>query len=211
MTTSTLVRLELLSAATFGRGDGVAGLVDREVEHDSDGFPFLRGRTLKGLLAESAEDLVFAFEQHGASKWLACKDRLFGQPGSDLTSHGIMHVSDACLPENLRRLFLYEISRGTLTHEQVFEALTSIRRQTAMNPYGAPERGSLRSMRVILRGAVFEARLSFDETPTDDEWAVLAGSVLGLRAAGTGRNRGRGRVYATLNDEATTRIYFAKL
>ena len=31
-------------------------------------------------------------------------------------------------------------SAEALTREQVFDALTSIRRQTAMNPYGAPER-----------------------------------------------------------------------
>lgn len=34
MTTLEL-HLKLLSDATFGRGDGVAGLVDAEVEHDS--------------------------------------------------------------------------------------------------------------------------------------------------------------------------------
>ena len=76
MTTTAFVRLELLSAATFGRGDGVAGLVDREVEHDSNGFPFLRGRTLKGLLAESAEDLVFALEHQGASRYSVQKSTI---------------------------------------------------------------------------------------------------------------------------------------
>lgn len=46
------IKIKLLSDTTFGRGDGVAGLVDQEVEHDQYGFPFLRGRTLKGLLSE---------------------------------------------------------------------------------------------------------------------------------------------------------------
>ena len=30
----TKIRLELKSASTFGNGDGVAGVVDREIEHD---------------------------------------------------------------------------------------------------------------------------------------------------------------------------------
>jgi hypothetical protein len=29
------LRIQLLSDATFGRGDGVAGLIDQEVEHDA--------------------------------------------------------------------------------------------------------------------------------------------------------------------------------
>ena len=43
------LRLTLLSDATFGSGDGVAGLVDAEVQHDYVGLPFLGGRTLKGF------------------------------------------------------------------------------------------------------------------------------------------------------------------
>ena len=63
------LKITLKSATTFGRGDGVAGLVDREIEHDTNGFPFLRGRTLKGLLAESAENIVYALDSEEESKW----------------------------------------------------------------------------------------------------------------------------------------------
>lgn len=222
---SAVLRLELLSAATFGRGDGVAGLVDREVERDKYGFPFLRGRTLKGLLAESAEDLVFAFEQEGSNKWAKIKEKLFGAPGSSLDEVGILHVGDAKLPENLRRLLWREMKTGSLKRDymvesdEIFSMLTGIRRQTAMNHHGAPASESLRSMRVILRGAVFEAELLLtyqDEEPstddqepsTDDHWTLLTGAALGLRRAGTGRNRGRGLLKATLVDERTTRKYF---
>jgi hypothetical protein len=212
--TTAILQLELLSAATFGRGDGVAGLVDREVEHDRYGFPFLRGRTLKGLLAESAEDLVFAFKLQDVTKWAERKTVLFGRPGSDLATHGNLHVGDARLPKNLRQLMLAEMEKKTdtvLTPDQVFEALTGIRRQTAMNPFGGPDYGTLRSMRIILRGVILEAVLSFEPPPTEDDWALLAGAVLGLRSAGTGRNRGRGRLRATLNDEVMTQKYFSKL
>jgi hypothetical protein len=76
-------------------------------------------------------------------------------------------------------------------------------------------------MRVVLRETVLEAELSFavtptgneqtDSEPTADEWILLAAATLGLRAAGTGRNRGRGWVCATLIDEDTTRRYWARL
>ena len=218
---SAILHLELLSAATFGRGDGVAGLVDREVERDKDGFPFLRGRTLKGLLAESAEDLIFAFEQPGSNKWAKIREKLFGAPGSSLDEAGILHVGDAKLPENLRRLIWREVKVGSLKRDdmdasdEIFSMLTGIRRQTAMNHHGAPASDSLRSMRIILRGAIFEAELSLayqgEETSTDDYWVLLTGAVLGLRRAGTGRNRGRGLLKATLVDEGTTRKYFELL
>jgi hypothetical protein len=57
------LRFELLSDTTFGRGDGVAGWVDQEVEHDADGLPFLHGRTLKGLLREEGVNILFALQR----------------------------------------------------------------------------------------------------------------------------------------------------
>jgi hypothetical protein len=221
---TAILRLKLRSATTFGRGDGVSGLVDREVEHDHHGFPFLRGRALKGLLAETAEDLAFAFEQQGVTKWMAIKNELFGNPGSSLDERGLLHVSDARIPENLRRLAVLEIEElrsgsGQPASDKILAALTGIRRQTAMNHFGAPERDTLRSMRVIVRGVVFESELSIDDLPEDDAeeprlkdyWTLLAGLALGLRHAGTGRNRGRGWLRATLIDDATTLEYFRRL
>src|SRR2546423_4219445 len=218
---SAILRLELLSAATFGRGDGVAGLVDREVERDKDGFPFLRGRTLKGLLAESAEDLIFAFEQQGSNKWAEIKEKLFGAPGSSLDEVGVLHVGDAKLPENLRRLIWREVKAGSLKRDdvvepdEIFSMLTGIRRQTAMNHHGAPASDSLRSMRIILRGVIFEAELLLayqsEDASTDDYWTFLTGAALGRRRVGTGRKPGRGLLKATLVDERTTRKYFELL
>ena len=60
MTTREMIlRLTIETAATFGSGRGVPGLIDRDIEHDKHGFPYMRGRTLKGLLAESGEGVVF--------------------------------------------------------------------------------------------------------------------------------------------------------
>ncbi|PVE30161.1 hypothetical protein DC030_15410, partial [Enterococcus faecalis] len=60
------IRLKLLSDATFGRGDGVSGLVDEEVEHDArTGLPLVRGRTLKGLLVEGCADIFYALGETG--------------------------------------------------------------------------------------------------------------------------------------------------
>lgn len=214
MMTEAILQLELLSAATFGRGDGVAGLVDREVEHDEDGFPFLRGRTLKGLLFEAAEDLVFAFEQLGEESWAAVRNAVFGRPGSGVPGQGILHVGDARIPDALRALTRNEYWRSNKKEfhpDEVIAACTGIRRQTAMNPDGGPARGTLRSMRVVLRGTLLESALLFAREPKAEEWALLTGATLELRSAGTGRNRGRGRLRATLNNDEFMRQHFALL
>ncbi len=195
------LRFELQSAATFGRGDGVAGLVDSEVEYDTCGIPFLRGRALKGLLAEECANLLYALELQGrANWWQSVAYRLFGQPGSTLDDIGLLRVGDARLPDPLQRALRNMVTMGDLSADDVLESLTAIRRQTSINEAGAPEKGSLRAMRVILPGTIFEAMLEFAEPPDQPALALLAACVLAWQRAGTGRNRGRGRLRASLID-----------
>lgn len=208
----TKIRITIKSAATFGRGDGVAGLVDREIEHDQHGFPYLRGKTLKGLLAESAENIVFALKDHpDQPDWRAIKDKLFGKPGQGIDERGSLHIGDATLSAGLRSALETELDaeEPTLTKEDVLYGLTGIRRQTAMNEFGAPEHHTLRSMRVLLPGVTLEADLDLD-SPADDQWSLLTAACLDLRRAGTGRNRGRGHILVELDDDKTTQEYFNK-
>lgn len=100
--------IELLSDTTFGRGDGVAGLVDEEVEHDSrTGLPIIRGRTLKGLLVEECANLLYALANRpdfaGAAQWL------FGSGGSALGDGAQMRVGLGELPSDLRQQVLETI------------------------------------------------------------------------------------------------------
>jgi hypothetical protein len=205
--------LTLSSDATFGRGDGVAGLVDEEVEHDpAAGLPFLRGRALKGLLVEECANLFYAMSRQPHLSARVLKDLetaahfLFGQAGSTLADDAAMHVGAAQLPRELRAAVAVEVvqpaHRRKLTPTEVLESLTAIRRQTSVNDAtGAPEPGSLRSMRVILRGTQFVADLVFQDQPSPKALGLLAACVLALRRAGTGRNRGRGRLEARLYDQ----------
>jgi len=203
--TPNKIIVTLKSVATFGSGDGVAGLVDREIEHDQYGFPFLRGKTLKGLLAESAENIVFAL---GNEKiWRDAKDHLFGLPGRGTTERGILHTGDAQLSEALRT----KIKNAGWSKEDVLYSLTSVRRQTAINENGAPDHASLRSMRVLLPKVVLEAKITFDGgVPSPIELQLLAASVLDFRHAGTGRNRGRGWLTAELDNDSETKKLFSE-
>ncbi len=197
----------LKSDATFGRGEGVAGLVDEEVEHDAYGMPYLRGRTLKGLLVEECANLLHALKQQAPARypqWPAAAGSLFGSPGSLAGSGAVMRVGDARLPADLRQTIICQAQQDPaeqnyLSRVDVLAALTAIRRQTAMDEKtGRPQDGSLRAMRVILRKTPFEARLQFSRPATELELALLSACTLALRRAGSGRNRGRGRLKARL-------------
>lgn len=192
--------IKLLSDTTYGRGDGVAGLIDQEVEHDVYGFPYLRGRTLKGLLSEECDNLIAVLSHHKRD-WeeVACK--LFGTLGSTLGTMAAVHVGDACLPDDLRQAVAFQIQDETLTKTEVLDSLTTIRRQTAINPEsGTPDEGSLRSYRVVLRDLCFSVDLIFEEIPNDEMLSLLAVGAMALRGLGSGRNRGRGHVQCTLHN-----------
>lgn len=200
------LELCLKTDATFGRGDGVAGLVDAEVEYDPEtGLPFLRGRTLKGLLVEECANILYALGNERAKPFNEAGQFLFGSAGSTLADDASMHVGPAQLPEQLRLAVLDEVKAKKTTTATILDSLTTIRRQTSIDEStGAPEKGSLRAMRVVLRDTAFVSQLEFEELPTDKAQALLAACVLALRRAGTGRNRGRGRLEARLKDETGT-------
>jgi hypothetical protein len=199
------LRITLKSDATFGRGDGIAGVTDTEVQHDRHGFPFLGGKTLKGLLGAECADILFALKRacpKDHARWKIAGQRLFGESGAMLQGEAILLVGPAQLPDDLRAAVARDIAPNSLTREEVLETLTTLRRQTAMDiETGAPKQETLRTMRVILRETVFDAPLRFTRNPTPDELALLAASIKAFRRAGAGRNRGRGRLSAELYDQ----------
>jgi CRISPR/Cas system CSM-associated protein Csm3 (group 7 of RAMP superfamily) len=197
------LKLELLSDTTFGHGDGVAGLVDIEVQHDAYGLPYLGGRALKGLLGAECDDLVFALDRPCQKDWQAAADRLFGQSGATMQGQAILRIGPARLPDDLRAAIAWDVDEKLLTRAEVLETLITLRRQTAMDPVtGAPRKETLRTLRLILRGTTFASRLTFIQEPSNDDLALLAATVKALRRAGTRRNRGCGRLRAELLDGA---------
>lgn len=201
--TTFWLKFETKSDATFGRGDGVAGLVDSEVQHDKYGLLFLSGRSLKGLLGEECANILFALGKQNKDKTFEeSAKHLFGCPGSSDSDKAILHISDGKLPEDLREAIISEVCNEKLRREDVLNALTAIRHQTAIaEKSGAPKKGSLRTMRVILRETPFESELSFIQDPSGMDLPLLAACIKSFRRAGTGRNRGRGELVARLCDE----------
>lgn len=198
------IKFWLKSDATFGKGDGVAGLVDTEVQHDSFGLPYLSGKTLKGLLTAECSEILSALQKAVPNKienWYKSAQHLFGNRGSGDNEMAKLHVGHAQIPADLRYGIIEDFITGKLSRENVLESLTAIRRQTSMdNETGASKKETLRSTRVILRETMFESRLDFCEEPTNEDLALLAACIKAFHRAGTERNRGRGKLKAELYD-----------
>ena len=219
--TTLWLQLTLLSDTTFGRGDGVAGEVDDEIQHDELGLPFLNGKTLKGLLGAECAEILFSLTQIGIdlAGWRESSQRLFGQPGSAVVDSGLLHVGMARLPSALRNVIAsdfercsaelrskhvprsdIEIALGRMRRANL-SSLTAERRQTAISANGAPQKETLRTLRVLLRQTMFETELQFAGAMTQHDQMLLSACVRSLRRAGSGRNRGRGHVQALLLDQ----------
>ncbi len=190
--------VELLSDTTFARGEGTAGVVDIEVDHDDLGLPLLRGKRLHGLLRDA---------------WLSMRPhfpdladpavRVLGKE-ADLDERSILRIGDAVLAENVRNWVRYAVGRDRypLRPEQVLATLTDIRRQTAVSRRtGAPEETTLRSSRVVLRGVSFTSPLHWLAEPDDAKVRCLALCALATRHGGWQRNRGRGFLRVTLDGD----------
>jgi hypothetical protein len=204
LVTNLTLHIHLLSDTTFGRGDGVAGAVNEEVEHDPQtGLPFIKGRTIKGLLVESCADLLFSLQ--GAAPTLHpyyhdVARRLFGSPGSDLESQGVLVVGNARLDDDL----VQAVRQSRFKPSAMLEALTTVRYQTAVDATtDAPQDGSLRATRAVLRETTFYAPIETlkDLSPQDIAW--LAACARGVRRGGMNRNRGQGRLALTLYHDGT--------
>jgi hypothetical protein len=201
----SLLTVELLSDTTFGRGQGTAGEVDVEVEHDDLGLPFVRGKVLHGLLRDAWLTIAPHFADLGDAA-----GRVLGVE-ADLADAGVLRVGDALLPEDVRAWVRHAVRRSNqpLRPDQVLRTLTDVRRQTARSRLtGAPEETTLRSSRVVLRGLTFTSPLTWMEAPTVEQVRLLALCTLGVRHGGLGRNRGRGLLRVALdgNPELTRNL-----
>lgn len=113
-----ILRFVLESDATFGRGDGLVGVVDVEVQHDEWGCPFLGGRSLKGLLVSECAEILAALPDTVKPRWQAAAQRLFGSPGSGQDENAVVSIGDAQLPKDLRAAIRRDVEGGVSFHKK---------------------------------------------------------------------------------------------
>lgn len=198
MSKNQFIQLEILSDAAFSRGDGKAGIVDIEVEHDELGLPFLGGKTLRGLLRDSWLSMKHCFSEFSFSE-----DRIFGHE-ADFDECSILRIGDAVVDTETRRWIEVAESRmpNPVDPTMVLASLTDVRVQTSEDRItGAPEETTLRSVRVIVRGLTLRSPLYWLAEPTPQDLCCLALALRATRHAGLARNRGRGHIRLSLDGD----------
>jgi CRISPR/Cas system CSM-associated protein Csm3 (group 7 of RAMP superfamily) len=196
------LKVELLSPALVGSGEGYGAIIDSDVVFDEVGLPYIPAKRIKGCLLDSAREVKEMFEKAGISFDIFFP-RVFGDQGA--AGSAPVYFSNLYIEsyrENKAWLEYY-LTEGKykqiLSKDSILETFTEIRQQTRITDDGVASEHSLRSSRVIKKGVIFVG----DVTAEDDSGEVidtLALAVLNFRSFGTARNRGFGEIRCFLMD-----------
>ena len=188
-------KLTFLGYWHCGSGLGAGAKADALVVKDSDGLPYVPGRTVKGLVREAVATLVALGRADEAGM-----ARVFGKEGdasaSDLPLQGSAFFSDATLPGEERK--------DILAHSAA-DMLYSLMASTSIDETGVAKDHTLRSVEVTV-----PCELSGRISGLTDSMAGAVGQALGLiRRLGLGRSRGLGRcafAIVSIDDEGDAMV-----
>lgn len=198
----TLV-IELLSPAHIGSGDGFGAIIDSDVIFDELGIPYIPAKRVKGCLRDSAMEVCEFFNQANVP-FSGEIDKLFGKPGG-LKSAPVF-FSNLYLPQyHKNKMWLKHFIEDTkfgnvVTSTGICETFTEIRQQTRISSSGIAQEGSLRTIRVVNEGLIFEGDIFFEEEDAT-LLRTLVFACMNCRSFGTTRNRGFGEIHCYVRDE----------
>lgn len=203
MTEFTL-KIQLISDALIGKGEGWGATIDSDIIFDDLGLPYIPAKRVKGSLRESALEVSEMFDLSEMDKKMyGVIKELFGESGS--INSGPLEISNLYLEDYSKNrqwldwLKLKYKNENLFSKEQILKTFTSIRQHTAIEKDGIAKDKSLRTFRVLRKDNIFSGKLSFLRE-VDSSWQLLAFSVRNLRYLGTNRNRGLGHINCKLLD-----------
>lgn len=194
--------VEMQSDWHIGSGGGRHGSIDRLVDRDADGLPFIPAKTITGIWRDACERLAAALdEDRPQQNWAAWVRHLFGsQPALaagailDAPMPAAVSVRSAHLPVSLRA---HLVGPGE-DRNSLRAALTFVRPGVAIDEAtGRTRTDFLRFEEVVRAGAVLEAagevRLTGTADQRDAALSLLLASAGLVERLGGKRRRGTGR------------------
>lgn len=192
-----IIKVELLSDTIFGSGQSISGIVDQDVLHDKFGFPYMKGKTIKGKIREEFTHVLKCIGKGNTDMDIVV--RFFGKPDGKSIS-GLL-FSDLEISKNIRDILAETIkeNQSELDSNDVLNAATSIRTFTSIDyNSGVAKTGSLRKMRVINNGLTFYSYMTSITDLSETEEGIIGSSVASLKHLGTMETRGKGYVKCSL-------------
>lgn len=195
------IRIELLSDLCTYSGETYNSLVDMDVIYDEYGIPYIPAKRIKGCIREAALEMqelgvISAEEYH----------RLFGREGNQKSTFWLSNAYIKDYKQILSDLQKFQV-KELVTPQNVLEQYTSMRTQTAVNlENGVADKTSLRTMRVVNKGLVFEAECAVKEE--DKKNFKNAASL--VKHMGVSRTRGLGLVCMTVDEKSEEKKWRGK-
>lgn len=195
------IRIELLSDLCTYSGETYNSLVDMDVIYDEYGIPYIPAKRIKGCIREAALEMqelgvISAEEYH----------RLFGREGNQKSTFWLSNAYIKDYKQILSDLQKFQV-KELVTPQNVLEQYTSMRTQTAVNlENGVADKTSLRTMRVVNKGLVFEAECAVKE---EDKKNFRNAASL-VKHMGVSRTRGLGLVCMTVDEKSEEKKWRGK-
>ncbi|GBD36742.1 hypothetical protein HRbin36_01870 [bacterium HR36] len=197
------IRLTMLSDWHIGSGTGRPGNIDRLILRDSDGLPFVPGKTLHGVWRDACELLCRALDNGQIGGWSKLVGYLFGsQPalGQQDPSgrHANPHLEPVPSAVQIRPARIVPSLRAILrkADHRLKQALTFVKPGVAIDrPSGSAKADYLRFEEMARVGTVLEAECSLNvpESMCEAASALLLASAKLVERLGGKRRRGSGR------------------
>ncbi|MFA8436806.1 MAG: RAMP superfamily CRISPR-associated protein [Marinifilaceae bacterium] len=191
-------RIEFTSYWHIGSGLSGGTDVDALVLKDKNGFPYIPGKTLKGLLRDAAETLLSVNATGFTKDWI---NQLFGTSDDEVKEDknkkekifkrepGKLYFTNARLTQKLQ----LEIEKES-TLPFLFETIASIRINSKT---GTTKKQSLREMEVCVPLTLFAQIL---DVPNEEDHKSLKQCLNMVKRMGVNRNRGLGRCQLSITE-----------
>lgn len=179
-------------------------MVDMDVVYDENGIPYIPAKRIKGCIREAALEMVeigiIEKKQY---------ERIFGKEGNSRAAFTLSNAYITGYSEAVEALQACS-HRELVSQQNVLNQYTYMRTQTSVDlETGVADENSLRTLRVVKKGLVFEADCDvWDQT---ENLEVFKQAVSLVKHMGMSRTRGFGLVNLTLEETSSTNIQHVKI
>lgn len=207
-TTNLTVRIKNTSPLILSTGESDSSYVDNQMAFNEYGFPYFSARRFKGLVVESVTEVKKMLDLSNFTAPIPSPERVFGTP----FNQSVCKFSDIMIQnysENKEYMeWLEQKSGEEINRERIIHAITSIRQQTAITENGVSKDNSLRTIRILNPGYIFEGQVEIDWTSAPENTEILLVlAIQNLHHAGLNRSRGFGEIECTVEQDMANKAF----